>query len=393
MKKIAILGSTGSIGKSALRVVEKYPERFRVVALSACRNHELLLAQIKKFKPEVAALSDPGAARALKGKTGGVPVLGGDEGLLRVATYEGVSFVVSAIVGFAGLAPTLAAIRAGKHIGLANKEALVTAGDIVMSEAKKYGVNILPVDSEHSAVFQCLNGSGGDFNFRGNIILTASGGPFLGRRPEELEGITPKEAVSHPNWQMGKKISVDSATLMNKGLEVIEAHHLFGVPPERIKVLVHPQSIVHSMVEFPDGSLIAQLSVPDMKAPIAYALSWPDRLPGVISRLDLTRFGGLTFAEPDTGAFPCLLYAYQALCEGGTAPAVLNAANETAVGAFLDGEIGFNDIPAIIKKTMESHARQDLTDEKGVIEADSGARKSASALIEKIKQDRRRKTF
>ncbi|MDA8171637.1 MAG: 1-deoxy-D-xylulose-5-phosphate reductoisomerase [Nitrospiraceae bacterium] len=389
MKNIAILGSTGSIGKSALQVVEKYPERFRVVALAACKNHELLLEQIKRFKPEVAALSDPEAARALSGKTV-VPVLSGEEGLMKAATYEGASFVVSAIVGFAGLAPTLAAIRAGKDIGLANKEALVTAGDLVMSEAGRYGVKVLPVDSEHSAVFQCLNGNGGDF--RGDIILTASGGPFLGKRAEELEGVTAGEAINHPNWRMGRKISVDSATLMNKGLEVIEAHHLFNLPPERIKVLVHPQSIVHSMVEFPDGSIIAQMSVPDMKAPIAYALSWPERLPGVIPRLDLTRFDGLSFSKPDTGAFPCLLYAYRALREGGTMPAVLNAANEAAVGAFLAGEIGFNDIPAIIKETMALHARRDLIEEKSVIEADSGARKSSSELIGKIR-DKRRKIF
>ncbi|MDA8087505.1 MAG: 1-deoxy-D-xylulose-5-phosphate reductoisomerase [Nitrospiraceae bacterium] len=392
MKNIAILGSTGSIGKSSLQVVEKYPERFRVVALAACKNHELLLEQAEKFKPRVVALSDPEAARALKGRIkNGPAVLSGEEGLLRVAACEGASFVISAIVGFAGLAPTLAAIRAGKDVGLANKEALVTAGDLVMSEAKKYGVRILPVDSEHSAVFQCLNGSGEDF--QGSIILTASGGPFLGRRAEDLEGVTAREAVSHPNWQMGRKISVDSATLMNKGLEVIEAHHLFNLPAERIRVLVHPQSIVHSMVEFPDGSIIAQLSVPDMKAPIAYALSWPGRLPGVIPSLDLTRFERLSFSKPDTGAFPCLLYAYRALREGGTLPAVLNAANEAAVEAFLAGEIGFNDIPAIINETMQLHTRRDLTDEKRVIEADSGGRKSASVLIEKIKRDKRRKTF
>ena len=393
-KKVAILGSTGSIGRSALDVIERYPERFSVSALSACKNHDLLLEQIEKFKPDIAALSDPEAARALQGRTK-IPVLSGEEGVLRVASYEGATFVISAIVGFAGLAPTLAAIRAGKDVGLANKEALVTAGRIVMAEAERRGVKVLPVDSEHSAVFQCLNGlSSHNGAFGGNIILTASGGPFLGRSARELEGVTARDAVAHPNWKMGMKISVDSATLMNKGLEVIEAHYLFGVPPERIKVLVHPQSIVHSMVEFPDGALLAQLSVPDMKAPIAYALSWPERLPGVIPPLDLARLGkDLSFSEPDTGAFPCLLYAYGALREGGLAPAVLNAANEAAVGAFLAGEIGFNDIPAIIKETMERRERRDLADEKSVFQADSDARKSASDLIDQIKMDRRRRFF
>nr|MDA8387279.1 1-deoxy-D-xylulose-5-phosphate reductoisomerase [Nitrospiraceae bacterium] len=318
--------------------------------------------------------------------------LSGGEGVLKVAAYEGATFVISAIVGFAGLAPTLAAIRAGKDVGLANKEALVTAGEIVMAEAVRCGVRILPVDSEHSAIFQCLNGaSNGDF--KGDIILTASGGPFLGRSARELEGVTAEMAISHPNWQMGRKISVDSATLMNKGLEVIEAHHLFGLPPERIRVLVHPQSIVHSMVEFPDGSVIAQLALPDMKGPIAYALSWPERLPGAVPPPDLARLQNLSFAEPDTGAFPCLLYAYQALREGGSAPAVLNAANEAAVGAFLAGEIGFNDIPAIIKQTMGCCERRDLADEKSVIQADSDARKSASVLIDQIRLDRRRRIF
>ncbi len=392
VKKIAILGSTGSIGKSALDVVEKYPERFRVAALAACRNHKLLLEQIKKFKPEIAALSDPEAASAIRGRAG-IPVLSGTEGIIKTASYEGADFVISAIVGFAGLAPTLAAIRSGKDVGLANKEALVTAGSVVMKEALERGVKVLPVDSEHSAVFQCIDGragSGGQGPFDGEIILTASGGPFLGRSRAELEHVTAKEAVSHPNWKMGMKISVDSATLMNKGLEVIEAHHLFQVPPERIRVLVHPQSLVHSMVEFPDGSLIAQLSVPDMKAPIAYALSYPERLRGVISRLDLTQSAGLTFMDPDTETFPCLLYAYEAIRAGGTAPAALNAANEVAVDAFLSGSIGFNDIPVIIKKTMQSHLSQRLDDEEAAVLADSASRKTAASLVEEIKKERRR---
>ncbi len=400
MKKITILGSTGSIGKSTLEVVERYPERFKVAALAACKNHELLLAQIKKFKPEVVALSDPDAASAMaRALDNGIPVLSGEEGLQKIASYEGASFVISAIVGFAGLAPTLAAIRTGHDIGLANKEALVTAGSVVMEEARRHGVKILPVDSEHSAVFQCIDGrpeenkNKNEKIFDGEIILTASGGPFLGKSRAELESVTAKEAVSHPNWKMGRKISVDSATLMNKGLEVIEAHHLFGVAPERIKVLVHPQSLVHSMVEFPDGSIIAQMSVPDMKAPIAYALSYPERLQGVIPRLDLSRAGSLSFMHPDTGTFPCLLYAYEAIREGGTAPAALNAANEVAVDAFLSGSIGFNDIPVIIKKTMQSlkSLSHGPLDERAVILADSNARKSAASLVEEIEKRKKKK--
>ncbi|MDA8169487.1 MAG: 1-deoxy-D-xylulose-5-phosphate reductoisomerase [Nitrospiraceae bacterium] len=379
MKKIAILGSTGSIGTSALEVIEKYPGLFRVTALAASRNHGLLLEQIKKFRPEIVALHDSGSASLLRGRTD-VPVYEGREGLDKVASYPGADFVISSIVGFAGLRPTLAAIRAGKDIGLANKEVLVTAGDIVMAEARRHGVRMLPIDSEHSAIFQCLEGRGRESVK--NIVLTASGGPFKGKTRKELETVNAGDALRHPNWQMGRKITVDSATLMNKGLEVIEAHHLFSAGQEHIKVLIHPQSIIHSMVEFIDGSLLAQLSVPDMKAPIAYALSYPQRLDEVIPRLDLVKTGSLSFQEPDMETFPCLAYAYEALVEGGTVPAVLNASNEIAVDAFLNGRIGFNDIPVIIKKAMESHKKQELRDENTVLEADALARRSALRLVE-----------
>ncbi len=383
IKKITILGSTGSIGKSALQVIEKFPKRFRVAALAACRSDKELLSQIKKFKPDICALRDPEAAERLRKKTD-IPVYDGEEGLLRVAAHPASDFVLSAIVGFAGLAPTLAAIKAGKTIGLANKEALVTAGELVMKEARKRKVKILPVDSEHSAVFQCIEGRG--YQFLKSIILTASGGPFIGKKKKELAAVRIEDALCHPNWSMGKKITIDSATLMNKGLEVIEAHHLFGVGAERINVFIHPQSIVHSMAEFVDGSLLAQLSVPDMKAPIAYALSWPERLPDVITPLVLDRMETLTFMEPDTKNFPCLSYAYEALAEGGTMSAVLNAANETAVEAFLAGSIGFTGIPAIIKKTMRLHEKKALSGVSAVIEADRWARETAAGLMKSGKK-------
>ena len=352
MKNIVILGSTGSIGQSALSVVSKRPEEFSVVALTGHSNRELLAAQVEEFRPKVVATSDPETAEAIR-RQGIASVLEGTEGLKEAASLPEADFVLSAIVGAAGLDPTLEAVRAGKTIGLANKETLVVAGEAVMAEASRSGARILPVDSEHSAVFQCLEGRAN--NALKKIILTASGGPFRGSSPEELQGITPEQALKHPSWSMGRKITIDSATLMNKGLEVIEAHHLFGVGPGQIGVVVHPQSIVHSMVEYADGSLIAQMSVPDMRGAIAYAMTWPNRMEDVIAPLDLASVGSLTFKEPDMGSFPCLAYAYEALEHGGTMPAVLNAANEVAVEAFLLEEIGFMDIPAIIKKSMEGH--------------------------------------
>jgi 1-deoxy-D-xylulose-5-phosphate reductoisomerase len=381
MKRIVILGSTGSIGQSALDVAARHSDRFKVVGLTAHTNAELLLKQAEEFRPEAVAVTNGGVAAELKRKLD-IPVHEGQEGICKVASHKDADFVLSAIVGSAGLLPTLAAVRAGKTIGLANKETLVAAGDIVMDEAQKSGAKILPVDSEHSAVFQCLEGQ--DRKFLRKIILTASGGPFVGKTAEELKDVTPADALNHPSWSMGKKITVDSATLMNKGLEVIEAHHLFGVNPDDIEVLIHPQSIMHSMVEFTDGSCIAQMSVPDMRGAIAYALSYPERLEDVIEALDLPSLGQLTFQKPDLKSFPCLSYAYNALSESGTMPAVLNATNEIAVGGFLAGQIGFNDIPAIIKKVMNSHEKTAISGIETVLKADAWAREHAERLIESI---------
>jgi 1-deoxy-D-xylulose-5-phosphate reductoisomerase len=383
LKNIVILGSTGSIGRSTLEVVAANREVFRVKALAAGSNHELLMEQIREFKPKVVAVFSREAAEIVRANSG-IEVLEGGEGVTEIAALEGVDFVLSAIVGAAGLLPTLSAIRKGRAIGLANKETLVVAGELVMEEARRSGSVILPVDSEHSAVFQCLEGRPPESVRR--VILTASGGPFSGRKPEELDDIRPEDALKHPSWSMGRKITIDSATLMNKGLEVIEAHYLFGKAPSEIGVVVHPQSIVHSMVEFVDHSVIAQLSVPDMKGAIAYAMSYPGRLGDVMEPLDLARLGQLTFEEPDTDCFPCLAYAYDALRDGGTMPAVLNAANEVAVEGFLEGKIGFMDIPRIIKNTMDEHgsngndpsAARSL---EGVIEAHRWAARRASTLV------------
>ena len=383
MKKITILGSTGSIGRSALEIISSNKDKFRVVALTAGKNISLLERQIRSFEPEVVAVADEEGAKELKKKlrkTVSAPeIVSGQEGVAAVAAYEGSDFVLSAIVGSAGLIPTLSAIRAGKTIGLANKESLVMAGRIIFRESKKNRVKILPVDSEHSAIFQCMEGHGKTAVKR--IILTASGGPFAGKNKKSLDKITPADALRHPNWSMGKKITIDSATLMNKGLEVIEARHLFDLSPGEIDVLIHPQSIVHSMVEFNDCSLLAQLSVPDMKGPIAYAMTYPQRLHNVLQALSLHEIGTLTFQKPDTRRFPCLSYAYIALEAGGTMPSVLNAANEVAVHAFLKGSIKFNEIPVIIKKTMDSHSVMPDTDLDVIMESDRWARKKAEEFI------------
>ncbi len=382
MKKITVLGSTGSIGQSTLDVISRHRDRFRVVALAAGRNCDLLEAQVNEFSPEVVAVGDEETARRLSSRLKGIEVLHGTEGVSGVAAHPSADFVVSAIVGAAGLLPTIAAIRAGKHIGLANKEALVIAGSIVMNEARKSGVRIIPVDSEHSAVFQCINGRpAADLR---RIILTASGGPFVDRSSAELETIGPDDALKHPNWSMGRKITIDSATLMNKGLEVIEACWLFGVDPGMVDVLIHPQSIVHSMVEFLDRSTIAQLSVPDMRGPIAYALSYPDRIADPIDGLSLDRIETLTFRKPDTATFPCLAYAYEAIREGGSMPAVLNAANEVAVHAFLEGRIGFNDIARVVRAVMDSHGKIGTPGLDDLLEADRQARLSATTILEEL---------
>lgn len=382
MKRISILGSTGSIGRSTLAIVEKFPGRFRVVALAAGNNIDLLEKQVRRFRPTVVSVSGEAQAGLLKKRLDGlgVGIFAGVGGMVRVAAADEADITVSAIVGTAGLVPTMAAIRAGKQVALANKEVLVTAGELVMAESRSRGAAILPVDSEHSAIFQCLQ-AGANNEVR-RLILTASGGPFRTLSRKDLEEVTPGQALKHPNWSMGKKITIDSATLMNKGLEVIEARWLFGVPPEKIRVLVHPQSIVHSMVEYQDGAVVAQLGMPDMKGPIAYALTYPERLAGVSPDLDLARVGALTFEEPDTGRFPCLAYAFDALRAGGTMPAVLSAANEVAVGCFLEGKIGYGDIARVIRSTMDAHTPAPVGTVEDALAADLWARGEAERIIE-----------
>jgi 1-deoxy-D-xylulose-5-phosphate reductoisomerase len=353
LKTLSILGSTGSIGKSTLEVISGHRDRFKVAALAVRNNVGLLEEQIREFHPDVVAVYDEAAAENLKKKNLPVEILTGEPGMIEAATLSGVDTVVSAIVGSPGLVPTYEAIKAGKNIALATKEALVMAGNIIMSEAAERGVSILPVDSEHSAVFQCLDGC--DMNEVEKIVLTASGGPFIRKSVEELVNVTPAQALNHPNWDMGKKISIDSATLMNKGLEVIEAYWLFNVPVEKIGVILHSQSIIHSMVNFIDGSVISQMSVPDMKGPISYALSYPERIGNILPSLNLAEVGELTFEEPDLHKYPSLALTYDALNAGGTMPCVLNAANEIAVEAFLSERIAFMDISRVVARTMEEH--------------------------------------
>ncbi len=380
--KLSVLGSTGSIGRNTLEVARQFPERFRVVGLAAGSNVDLLKEQIDRFHPAVAAVRDGAAAdmlaRLLGGSNHRPEIVWGSEGYRQVAALDAADTVVSAIVGAAGLEPTLAAVEAGKRLALANKEALVAAGRLVTQRAKARGVDIIPVDSEHSAIFQSLQGNPRSALKR--ILLTASGGPFLQATPEELERVTPEAALKHPNWSMGRKITIDSASLMNKGLEVIEARWLFDVSPDRIAVHVHPESIVHSMVEYVDGSVIAQLGVPDMKIPIAYALTWPDRLPVEAPVLDLFDLRRLTFFPPDMEKFPCLRLAYEACREGGTAPAVLNAANEVAVHAFLEQRLGFTDIPRLIASLLDRHQGGAATTLEAVLDADRWAREEALKL-------------
>jgi len=373
MKNITILGSTGSIGTATLEVIRRYPDRFRVVGLTTGRNIGLFRRQIEEFRPHVVAMADDAGAAQLRETTASVEILSGPDGIRRVAAYHGADFVLSAISGSAGLLPTLSAVMEGKTIGLANKETLVMAGPLVNKAVAEHGATLIPVDSEHSAIFQCMHGHKRSDIKR--LILTASGGPFHGRKTEDLGDIRPEEALNHPTWQMGKKISIDSATLMNKGLEVIEAHYLFGFAPRDIDVVIHPQSIVHSFVEFIDGALIAHLSRPDMKGPIAYALSYPERLEGVLAPCRLHELGVLTFEMPDLERFPCLGYAYDALDAGGTATAVLNAANEMAVEAFIEGRITFHQIPVIIKKMLDAHKPVPLDDIETVLSADGWARR------------------
>ena len=356
MKKISILGSTGSIGTQTLDVVRKNRDKFEVVAISANSSINLLLEQIKEFKPKYVAVYNENSAKQLKEiipRDIKIEVLSGMDGLVTISSLDEIDVLLTAIVGMIGLVPTLEAIKKGKTIALANKETLVTAGQLVMEEARKRNVDILPVDSEHSAIFQCLNGE--NKKEIDSIILTASGGPFRRKTKEGLLNVTKNEALKHPNWSMGRKISIDSSTLMNKGLEVIEAKWLFDVDAEKIDVVVHPQSIIHSMVQFVDSSIIAQMGCPDMKLPIQYALTYPNRLFNDFERLDFSKLNDLTFEKPDLETFPCLQLAYESLKSGGTYSAVLNAANEVLVNEFLEDKIKFYDIPYYIEKTLEAH--------------------------------------
>ncbi len=357
----------------------RFPERFKVSGLAVMSNTDLLELQISTLKPDVVAVYDEAAADKLRKKKPPVEVLSGEAGVIEVAKLDAADMVLSAIVGSAGLMPTLSAIQAGKEIALANKEALVMAGEIIMAEASERGVKILPVDSEHSAIFQCLSGRKMDEVRR--LILTASGGSFLNKKKEELDDVTPEEALNHPNWDMGRKITIDSATLMNKGLEVIEAFWLFGLPVEQIGVVIHPQSIIHSMVELVDGGIIAQMSVPDMKGAISYAMSYPDRLDDIMPALNFAELGGLTFEEPDMDKYRSLALAFDALKAGGTMPAVLNTANEVAVEAFLGGRIPFTGISRLVSDTMDAHKVTGSSSIEEVLAASDWAKKKAAELI------------
>ena len=385
---LTVLGSTGSIGVSTLDVVARHPDRYRVEALTANRDVDGLFAQCLAFNPRFAVLADCTSARRLEQKLAGAGlttrVLSGTRGLERVATLPEAEYVMAAIVGAAGLLPALAAVRAGKRLLLANKEVLVVAGRLFMQEAADNGALVLPIDSEHNAVFQCLPAG---FE-RGlakvgvrRILLTASGGPFRTTPVSELARVTPEQACAHPNWEMGRKISVDSATMMNKGLEVIEACWLFQTEPSQVKVVLHPQSVVHSMVEYTDGSVIAELGNPDMRTPIAHALAWPERIESGVGSLDLFQVARLDFEEPDMARFPCLRLAYEAIAAGGTAPAVLNAANEVAVAAFLDRRLGFTAIPAVIERVLELCPAEDNPDLDTLLDADARARQRAEQII------------
>ena len=382
MKRLSILGSTGSIGLKALSIVEMFPERFCAKAITAKSNIALLAKQIHRFNPEIAVVFDEKHALELKKMIppgAGVEILHGEEGYRAAASHGAVDMVVTAIVGAAGLMPTLAAIEKGKDIALANKETLVMAGEVVVKQAKRNGITILPIDSEHSAIFQCMAG-----NRRQDlekIHLTASGGPFLKKPGEEFEKIKTEDALNHPTWKMGRKVSIDSATLMNKGLEVIEAKCLFDVSHDMIEVVIHPQSIIHSMVSYRDGSVIAQLGIPDMKGAIAYAISYPERLPLKQPQPDFPNIGALTFERPDMEKFPCLALAFKACEIGGTLPAVLNAANEVAVQAFLEHKIAFVKIAEIISETMERHTVIKDSSLDDILEADQWAREHAERII------------
>ncbi|HZG15116.1 MAG TPA: 1-deoxy-D-xylulose-5-phosphate reductoisomerase [Candidatus Bathyarchaeia archaeon] len=382
MRKISLLGSTGSIGKSTLEVVTQHPEKFQVVAMAAGANIELLAEQIHIFKPKVVSVGNERSIPSLREMLGDcdTEIIWGEEGLLQVAAYPEADFVMTAIVGSVGVAPTLAAIEAGKTIGLANKETLVSAGHLVMKAAKEKGVAIIPVDSEHSAIFQCLQGERRDDVSK--IIITASGGSFRQRTRAELQNVTVADALQHPNWNMGAKITIDSATMMNKGFEVIEAHWLFGLPYEQIECVLHYESIIHSMVEYKDRAVMAQLGTPDMKVPIQYALSYPGRMSLMTEPLDLLKIGTLHFAPMDEQRYPLLRLAYECGKQGGTLPTVLNAANEVAVSRFLRGEIRFLTIEEIVERVCEQHDNTSNPSLEWIQAADAWAREKATAWSE-----------
>ena len=384
MKHVAVLGATGSIGASALDVIARHPDRLRASVLAAGRQVDALLALCRAHRPAHAVIADPaGYARLRDGLADAglaTQAHAGDDALEALVAGDACDTVVAAIVGAAGLPSTLAAARAGKRLLLANKESLVLAGELLMAAAHAHGATIVPVDSEHNAIFQCLPDDDARAGLR-RIVLTASGGPFRGRTRASLRDVTPAQAIAHPKWSMGPKISVDSATLMNKGLEVIEAHHLFGVDADRIGVLVHPQSLVHSLVEFVDGSTLAQLGLPDMRTALAVGFGWPERIASGVGGLDLLQHGRLDFEAPDLDAFPCLRLAFQALAAGGTAPAILNASNEVAVAAFLDGRIGFLDIPALVDNALAALPAGEAASLEALHAADARARAHVAAAI------------
>lgn len=387
-KAIAILGSTGSIGLNTLDVIKRHADEYKVVALTANTQVDRLFEQCQLFGPEKVVLVDEQASELLRQKIQehklDIEVLHGKEALCQVARESNSEIVMAAIVGAAGLLPTLEAVKSGKRVLLANKEPLVMCGDLFLEAAEESGALMLPIDSEHNAIFQCMPA---DFRIGQapeglkRILLTGSGGPFLGKNKKEMENVTPEQACAHPNWNMGKKISVDSATLMNKGLEVIEACCLFGITAKEIEVLVHPQSVIHSMVEYDDGSVLAQLGMPDMRTPIANALAWPRRIDSGVARLDFLKVGNLSFEKPDTDSFPCLHLAYEAAYVGGTAPTILNASNEVAVFAFLDGKLNFTGIPAVIESTLNKMPTKKEVSLETVLEADRQARDVAKDFI------------
>jgi 1-deoxy-D-xylulose-5-phosphate reductoisomerase len=388
VQNITVLGSTGSIGKSTLDVVARHPDRYRIIALTANQQDELLFEQCRQFRPHFAVLLDKAAAERLRKRIAAagldVDVLCGEEALVRVATLPEVDAVMAAIVGAAGMRPTLAAAEAGKKVLLANKETLVLAGHLFMDAVRRSGAVLLPIDSEHNAIFQSLpHDYAGNMPHSGvsKILLTASGGPFRNTPLSALQNVTPDQACDHPNWSMGRKISVDSASMMNKGLEVIEAHWLFNAAADDIQVVVHPQSVIHSMVQYVDGSVLAQLGNPDMRTPIAYALAWPERISSGVAPLDLFAIAKLDFVAPDLERFPCLALAYQALRAGGTVPALLNAANEVAVDAFLNLRIAFLDIPRLIQSVMATVPRSEVHRLQDVLDADAAARIAAQAWV------------